>query len=61
MFQTFTLDKSLLELMSLGQSGPLTNVPWTNVSTPRTQVAMKRTQYTLAFTTCARTSMHGSF
>ena len=50
MFQTFTLDKSLLGQMSpwtnvsldksllgrmsLGQSGPWTAVPWTNVSTP---------------------------
>ena len=45
MFQTFTLDNSLLGpmspwtkslhgLMSLGQSGPWTTVRWTNVSTP---------------------------
>ena len=34
MFQTYTLDKSLLCLMSLRQSGPWTTVPWTYVSTP---------------------------
>ena len=29
-----SLDKSLLGLMSFGQSGPWTTVPWTNVATP---------------------------
>ena len=29
-----SLDKSLLGLMPLGQNGPWTTVPWTNVSTP---------------------------
>ena len=32
-----SLDKILLGLMSLGQSGPWTTVPWTNVSTPTNQ------------------------
>ena len=40
MFQTFSLDKSLLGPMSVGQSGPWTTVPWTNVSTPLLQVCI---------------------
>ena len=33
-FRTYTLDKSLLGQMPLGQMCPLTTVPWTNVATP---------------------------
>ena len=40
MYQNITLDKSLLGLMSLGQSGPRTTIPWTNVSTPSLTVVV---------------------